>query len=78
MNSVRGLDVHKSNIFARILDVQGKKILEKLYGALTPELTQLHDMLIDYGCGTAAMESTSTYRKPVWRVLRCSNSVWIK
>jgi hypothetical protein len=57
------------------LDVQGKKILEKRYGVLTPELTQLRDTLIDYGCGQAAMESTSIYWQPVWRVLRSDFSL---
>jgi hypothetical protein len=37
MDKCCGLDVHKDSIFACILDTQGKKILEKRYGTLTPE-----------------------------------------
>jgi hypothetical protein len=39
MEKVCGLDVHKDSVFACILDEQGKRILEKRYGTLTPDLT---------------------------------------
>jgi transposase len=47
----------------------GQKIFEKRYGTLTPDLTELRDMLVEKGCGRAAMESTSIYWMPIWRVL---------
>ncbi len=41
------------------MDEQGKKILEKLYGTLTPDLITLRDILVEEGCRDVAMESTS-------------------
>jgi transposase len=32
-------------------------------------LTTLRDVLVEYGCGRAAMESTSIYWMSVWHVL---------
>lgn len=69
MEKACGLDVHKDSIFACILDEQGKKILEKRYGTLTPDLMTLRDTLIEQGCGKVAMESTSIYWIPIWQVL---------
>jgi len=69
MEKVCGLDVHKDSVFACILDEKSEKILEKRYGTLTPELTALRDMLVEKGCGRVAMESTSIYWMPIWRVL---------
>jgi hypothetical protein len=75
MDKVCGLDVHKDSIFACILDAQGKKIFEQRFGTLTPELTQLHDTLVEHGCGRAAMESTSIYCIPVWLTLQSDFSL---
>jgi len=69
MEKACGLDVQKDSIFACILDEQGKKILEKRYGTLTPDLMTLRDTLIEQGCGKVAMESTSIYWIPIWQVL---------
>jgi len=69
MEKVCGLDVHKDSVFACILDEKGEKIFEKRYGTLTPNLTSLRDELIKQGCGRVAMESTSIYWMPIWRVL---------
>jgi transposase len=69
MEKACGLDVHKDSVFACILDEQGEKIFEKRYGTLTPDLTELRDTLVAYGCGRVAMESTSIYWMPIWRVL---------
>jgi hypothetical protein len=59
MEKACGLDVHKDSIFACILDEQGKKILEKRYGTLTPDLITLRDILVEEGCRDVAIESTS-------------------
>ena len=75
MDKCCGLDVHKDSVFACILDGDGKKILEKRYGTLTTELTGLRDDLIEHGCGKVAMESTSIYWMPVWRVLESDFSL---
>ena len=69
MDKVCGLDVHKDSVFACILNEKGEKILEERYGTLTPDLDKLRDTLVDHGVGRVAMESTSIYWMPVWRVL---------
>ena len=69
MEKACGLDVHKNSVFACILDEQGKKIFEKRFGTLTPDLEKLRDTLVDHGCGRVTMESTSVYWMPVWRLL---------
>jgi transposase len=71
MEKACGLDVHKESVFACILDEQGKKIFEKRYGTLTPDLIALRDTLVEHGCGRVAMESTSIYWMPIWHVLDC-------
>ena len=48
---------------------KGKKILEKRYGTLTPDLIALRDELVEHGCGRVAMESTSIYWMPIWHIL---------
>jgi transposase len=75
MEKVCGLDVHKDSVFACILDEQGKKILEKRYRTLTPDLTTLREALIEQGCGSVAMESTGIYWIPVWHVLESDFSL---
>ena len=75
MEKACGLDVHKDSVFACILDEQGKKILEKRYGTLTPSLMELRDMLVAQGCNRVAMESTSIYWMPVWQVLEAEFSL---
>jgi transposase len=57
------------------LDEQGKKILEKRYGTLTPELDSLRATLVEYGVGRVAMESTGICWIPVWRVLQSDFSL---
>ena len=49
MEKACGLDVHKDSVFACILDEQGKKLFEKRYGTLTPDLTELRDTLVEKG-----------------------------
>jgi len=75
MDKACGLDVHKDSVFACILDEKGKKIFEKRYGTLTPDLDQLRDDLVGQGCGRVAMESTSIYWMPIWRVLESDFSL---
>ena len=72
MEKVCGLDVHKDSVFACILDEQGKKIFEKRFGTLTPDLLSLHDALVAHSCGRVGMESTSIYWVPIWHVLESS------
>ena len=71
MKNVCGLDVHKDSVFMCILKENGDKTEEK-FGVLTPELDRLRDLLISHSVGEIAMESTSVYWIPIWRVL-CSD-----
>ncbi|GHV61032.1 IS110 family transposase [Bacteroidia bacterium] len=57
------------------MDENGKIILENRYGTLTPELIKMRDELVRHGCGRVAMESTSIYWKPIWRVLEADFSL---
>ena len=68
MDRVCGLDVHKDSVFMCILTERGEKI-EEVFGTLTPELDRLRNLLVFHGVGKVAMESTSIYWIPVWRVL---------
>jgi transposase len=75
MDKACGLDVHKDSVFACILDENGKKVLEKRYGTLTPNLDELRDTLVAHGCGRVAMESTSIYWMPIWHILESDFSL---
>ena len=45
MRIVCGLDVHKDSVFVCILNEKGEKF-EAKYGVLTPELEELHQLLM--------------------------------
>ncbi|MDE5876612.1 MAG: IS110 family transposase [Muribaculaceae bacterium] len=66
--TVCGLDVHKDSVFCCILCRDGRKIQHK-FGVLTEELITLRDLMESEGVEECAMESTSIYWIPVWRVL---------
>ena len=68
MRIVCGLDVHKDSVFACLLNENGDKI-ECKFGVLTPELEELHQLLLTHEVREVAMESTSIYWHPIWRVL---------
>ena len=68
MRRVSGLDVHKDSVFLCIVDEDGV-VFQSKYGVLTPELEQMAGVMVEYGVEEAAMESTSIYWMPVWRVL---------
>lgn len=68
MRKVCGLDVHKDSVFACIMNEKGEKI-QKKFGILTSELDSLRDLLVCNDVGEVAMESTSVYWMPIWRIL---------
>ena len=68
MKRVCGLDVHKDSIFVCILGDEGI-IYQNKFGVLTPELEQMASVMHSNGVQEVAMESTSIYWLPVWRVL---------
>lgn len=74
MEKVCGLDVHKDSVFMCILNEKGEKTEEK-FGTLTPDLDRLRDLLVSHSVGKVAMESTSIYWIPLWRVLHADFDV---
>lgn len=71
MKTVCGLDVHKDSVFCCILCSDGRKVQQK-FGVLTEELITLRDLMESEGVEECAMESTSIYWMPIWRVLENS------
>lgn len=69
--TVCGLDVHKDSVFCCVLRTDGQKIQCK-FGVLTEELLTLRDLMESEGVEECAMESTSIYWMPIWRVLENS------
>ena len=65
-----GIDVHKKLIVACLLC--GKESEVREFGATTDELLKLSDWLISAGCEMVAMESTSSYWKPLYNILEFS------
>ena len=68
MKTVCGLDVHKDSVFCCIIGADGQKIQQK-FGVLTEELKIMRDLMVSEGVEECAMESTSIYWMPIWRVL---------
>ena len=68
IKTVCGLDVHKNSVFSCILCADGRKIQHK-FGVLTDDLISLRDLMESEGVEECAMESTSVYWMPIWRVL---------
>ena len=68
MKTVAGLDVHKDSVYLCIMRENGEKI-ERVYDVLTPELDSMRDFMTENDVSEAAMESTSVYWIPIWRVL---------
>lgn len=66
--TVAGLDVHKDSVFLCVINDSGK-IFESKYGVLTPDLDRMASDMQHYGVSELALESTSIYWIPIWRVL---------
>lgn len=76
MRNVCGLDVHKDNVFVCIDKENGEKIQFKC-GILTRDLDGLRDKLVENNVGEIAMESTSVYWMPIWRVLESDFKLYL-
>lgn len=63
--------MHKDSVFCCIICTDGRKIQHK-FGVLTEELITLRDLMESEGVEECAMESTSIYWIPIWRVLETS------
>ena len=76
MRNVCGLDVHKDNVFVCIDKEKGEKIQFKT-GILTKDLDALRDTLVANDVTEIAMESTSVYWMPIWRVLESDFKLYL-
>jgi Transposase and inactivated derivatives len=74
MKKVCGIDVHKDSVFMCIMNEKEEKIEEK-FSTLTPDLDRMRDLMVESGVSEVAMESTSIYWIPVWRILECDFSM---
>jgi transposase len=68
-----GLDVHKKTVTA--CRCRGKQQEIKTFGTTTPELLELVDWLLEWGCTHVTMESTGDYWKPIYNLLEGSFQV---
>ena len=66
-----GMDVHKDNITACIITLEGKEI--KTFSTKTIFLIQLVDWIKENNCTHVAMESTSVYWKPIVNLLEAED-----
>ncbi len=62
-----GIDVHKRIIVACFRS--GKNAELRQFGTLTKNLKELGNWLVENGCQMVAMESTSSYWKPIYNIL---------
>lgn len=68
MQNYCGLDVHKDSVFMCILNESGV-LKEQKFTTLTSDLYELRSCLELYSVCEVALESTSIYWIPIWRVL---------
>lgn len=68
MQNYCGLDVHKGSVFMCIINESGV-VKEQQFSTLTSDLYELRSCLELYNVFQVAMESTSIYWIPLWRVL---------
>lgn len=68
MKRVCGLDVHKDSVFVCIMDESGV-IFRETFGVLTCDLENMAKKLAEHHVMEVAMESTSVYWIPIWRIL---------
>jgi transposase len=69
MQKVCGLDVHKDTIFLCILAGDGQSFVKE-FGANTPDIIEMRDLLIASQVHEVAMESTGIYWIPIWRIFQ--------
>ena len=69
MKKVCGLDVHKDTIFLCILAENGQTFIKE-FGANTPDIIEMRDLLQANQVREVAMESTGVYWIPIWRILQ--------
>jgi len=69
MQKVCGLDVHKDTIFLCILAENGQSFIKE-FGANTPDIIEMRDLLHANQVWEVAMESTGVYWIPIWRIFQ--------
>ncbi len=66
-----GMDVHKKSVTACLITPKGKEI--KTFSTMTDDLLKMLDWLMKERCQQVAMESTSSYWKPVYNLLEAAD-----
>ena len=69
MKKVCGLDVHKDTIFLCILAENGQTFIKE-FGANTPDIIEMRELLKANQVSEVAMESTGVYWIPIWRIFQ--------
>lgn len=69
MQTVCGLDVHKSMILMCILKGNGSKVIQE-FSTLTVDVESMRDLMKEHGVEEVGMESTGVYWIPIWRILQ--------
>jgi transposase len=75
-----GLDIHKKFVVACVLTTADDGSVQKdsrTFSTMTDELLSLSDWLTAAGCTHVAMESTSSYWRPVYNLLEGQFVVWV-
>jgi transposase len=75
-----GLDIHKRFVVACVLTTADDGSVQKAtrtFSTMTDELLGLADWLAAAGCTHVAMESTSSYWRPVYNLLEGQCAVWV-
>src|SRR5690348_1665756 len=75
-----GLDVHKRTVVACVLrpdGAAGGRKETRTFATMTDSLEDLRDWLVRSGCTHLAMESTGSYGKPVYHVLKAVCPIWL-
>ena len=67
------MDVHKKSVTACLITPKGKEV--KTFSTMTDDLLKMLDWLMKEGCQQVAMESTSSYWKPVYNLLEAAKSM---
>lgn len=75
-----GLDVHKDTVVAcvRTPGPKGERQVElREFGAMTRDLLELRDWLVEKGVTLVGMEATGVYWKPIYYVLEDALECWL-
>jgi transposase len=72
-----GIDIHKESVVACLRLQEGRRAKTEVrrFGTTTAELLRLHEWLSHAACTHVAMESTSVYWKPAFKILEVAHGL---